>query len=143
VVFWRTKKGENISRRKRRELAIEKGREGKRRGRENEKKFIYAYEDARHGGRLPKWLVVVRPATKTEDGYQKTDAVAITDVGPIRIQIKSSERACAAFMETEYGKYIVCVVVHDNEPPESLVKRTLPKIAARRHARIERRKPSR
>ncbi|OGG45353.1 hypothetical protein A2673_04105 [Candidatus Kaiserbacteria bacterium RIFCSPHIGHO2_01_FULL_50_13] len=129
------------ARRRQRELRIEKGREGKRRGKENEQRLIDAYEAARHAKQLPTWLTVVRPATKTEDYHQKTDAVAITDVGPIHIQIKSSERACAAFMETGYGRYILCVVVHDNESPEDLVNRTLPKIAARRHARIQKRKP--
>ncbi len=84
------------------------------RGKIAEDRFLAICLAAQELGQFPPWLSHVRKATQKEDLEEKTDFVAITDRGDIRIQVKSSLTGWYAFLRENKGTEILCLVVSPN-----------------------------
>lgn len=116
--------------------AVSKGQKRLSRGLANEKKFVDGYRAAKNAGRLPSWFHSAKKGSEKDD-HHGIDAWAITDAGPIPIQIKSSNMGCKKFLARKRKRYIPCFAMRDSESLETMVNRTLPDIERERNNLFE------
>ncbi len=94
----------------------------RRRGRENEERFLSSFtEEELKRENLPVWFVRLRRSTPEED-RRGVDAIMETDVGGVLFQIKSSEGGVAIFQRKHPKTHIICVVVRPEQSCAELRK---------------------
>lgn len=117
--------------------------EGNKRGRDNEIRLLAALRNPL--APLPRWIIGVRAANRTEDYEEHTDAVVKTrDAGDIRIQVKSSIAYAKRFKEAypHLIDKIVIVVVNQRMTLNQIREKVLPLILRIRKRQLQARAAS-
>jgi hypothetical protein len=100
------------------------GKIGNERGRANENHVL---EACLLPGR-PAWITSARAATRTED-HDGIDVVVESDVGKLFVQVKSSRRGKAAFVERRRRSHVVVVVVKNGDTLDEILRRVVGALA--------------
>jgi len=100
------------------------GKEAKKRGRISEARVLEALALPSR----PEWMRAFRMATKEED-RAGIDVVVESDVGKLFVQVKSSRRGKAAFVERRRGARIAVVVVAVTDTPEAVLRKIVGELA--------------
>lgn len=98
-------------------------------GKESEDRFFSAF--MRPGLELPSWFYGVRRANAAEDAAGM-DGFAITDIGEMPVQIKSSLGGMLRFNEKRPGNNITVLIIWRNFTPDEIVKKAVAKITDKR-----------
>lgn len=124
-------------RRRRFDEEREQQRQASERGHVNDRRVVNALMEAE--GR-PEWITGVRQATPQEDMKNFTDAVVHTDIGDIRIQVKSSFDRAREFeaKHPKLSKKIIVFVVRDDDTRNDLRSRLIQKLTEFRKKRLPR-----
>ena len=110
-----------------------------RRGQASETKFFQAFRQS--GLDLPEWFYGVRKGTHRDDSAG-VDGFAVTDVGEIPLQLKSSVRGMYEFVARRPGSVCVILVVSPEMPDTTIIRKTL-EFVGKRHAYLSREKQNR
>lgn len=113
----------------------ERGAEGHRFGMETEERFFSAFR--RVNSKLPLWFFGIRKANAVDDA-RGIDAYAITDIGEIPVQIKSSFRGMHSFNAERPGNSITILVIKSDLSPEQILEKTVERVRRERFYRTSR-----
>lgn len=96
------------------------GNFGNERGRRNEDRFFEAM-GVSSVEEVPRWVFGIRRASAKEDS-RGIDAIIITDVGKLFIQIKSSEAGATKFKNSLHCRHriIDVIVIREHYTPEDI-----------------------
>lgn len=100
------------------------GKVGRERGTSSEARVLAACQLE---GR-PPWMVSARAATREED-HAGIDVVIESDVGKLFVQVKSSRRGKAAFLERRRRAVVGVVVASVADAPERLLAKVVGALA--------------
>jgi hypothetical protein len=103
------------------------GKVANQRGRGNEKRVL----DACLLAARPGWMQAARLATREED-HDGIDVVIESDVGKLYVQVKSSRRGKAAFLESDRRARVAVVVVRTGDSQEALLRKVVGGVGALR-----------
>lgn len=106
------------------------------RGFQNESAVLRALSDPSFV--RPVWLRSVRRATSEED-LRKIDVVVTTDVGPLYLQVKSSQVFAIRFEERRRSTLIGVIVASYDEDPRVINDRAMQKLRELRNTVLSRR----
>ena len=93
-----------------------------RRGFENEQRYIELLKNKRD--QLPPWVIDSRKATRHED-QTGVDAVVMSDVGELLLQVKSSLAGKIRFNKKERYKDIGTIVINPNITDDDAIRQTI------------------
>lgn len=92
------------------------------RGKASERRFFEAMKLAT-SVELPDWLIQVESPTHVQDRFQGIDAIVVTDVGKLFLQIKSSKAGETRFLNGRHprrNKLIRVIVIHKDDTLEEI-----------------------
>lgn len=112
------------------------GKIGNERGRINEEKVFDAFSEECEEPPLPEWFRGYISATEEED-KRGIDGWVDTDVGKIKIQVKSSRNAAREFRKNNPDTAVISV--RDGEDLETIRRRLLSEIDPLRKLYLEKR----
>jgi hypothetical protein len=100
------------------------GKIATQRGRSSERRVLEACNLTAR----PEWMRSARAATRVED-HDGIDVVVESDIGKLYVQVKSSRRGKAAFVERRRRARVAVVVVGVADAPEALLRKVVGQLA--------------
>ena len=104
------------------------------RGSRTEDAFFKAFEGKSEG--LPRWFRGIKRPTREQDLYKKIDAIVLTDVGEIHVQIKSSLSGLRHFQAEASAHCRIVPVVIKSGDKERFIRQIVLKLVAGERKKI-------